>query len=281
MKIVAHFFRWLTAFMIVCATIWASLAIAFTIQRLKCTPILDLKCRIIIWNKFGDFILLKWVSDKGAFVIGIFTISAAILTAIFLFHQIKQSDFHEDRRRRNKYMSLKSTLSIHLDILSVYINSYITQLSLIANSPGDSASPVEPDKDVILPQSPDSTISFLAQIIEYSEESTEIIVQLISWLQIVRARIRSFYNNDGELKIKTQAYGYIIDAIIAKSIVDNLYHYARYPDATIPSQIEWDYVLNSIEFNNLIDYPYKDDVIKIANGRKSSQGQYVKIINRR
>lgn len=173
------------------AILWAALALSFWVRRLTCTPLLDEKCIAKYWDEVGNVLLLNWVSDKGAFFVGLLALIAAGASAILLHDQIKQNERHEAKRRHNKFNAIISLLSIHLNILSNYIDHNISVIQSFIDNDGQEM--IIGSKIIInIMDIPSSTVEYLSSFIEFSDQDSRIISVLIGLIQIQDARMRKY-----------------------------------------------------------------------------------------
>jgi hypothetical protein len=220
------------------------------------------------------------LDDWQTLIAGTLALIAAVIGAIFLRRQIRQTSHIENSRRERKQTALRAVGPLAMAAIVEYAIECSDVLKRLYAQCQGQALPQKGITVPTLPPLPSDTIERLAELVEYSRVGeTDLIEDMLSDIQVQRARLRGTLRdvgNPNKTITRANIESYIIDTgqIYARAAAS--LDFFRRTSATLREQIDWNDVrraLNNLDFYDT-SYPSVYAAINLFEGKGISTQRF-------
>lgn len=195
---------------------------------------------------------------------GALALFAALIGAVFIYAQIRQSSRHERERREGRYAAVRATMPLTLSALAQYADDSATALrQVLAQRVGEEV-PVGvalPD----LPQVPEQAVRSLQELVEAAPPAIrDVVSDLLGDVQVQSGRMRGMFAAlavgapPTHITLVVNVEEAILDAVDLYTSASSLFDFARRRTLGAPSPPTWKEVSNSLHILRFYDYEFPD-----------------------
>jgi heme exporter protein D len=205
----------------------------------------------------GDFsqCLYEWQGLEG----GLLALVAAILGAVFLSRQIRQSDRHERERLHREHSAVRATLPLTLSGLVEHLRGMLLALNAVKADLREHGS----TRAFNPPAVPAQYVVELQSVIASTDQPdvVEPISEIIRQIQTLWARVEVLQNQRDQARragLHLNVDDWIIQAAQIHALTESLFDYARAESTQGPKAVSWERAESvifqlGIETSNLVE----------------------------